>query len=82
MTTFYTEQTVPGLSYVRLCNQADHFSSTYGDKGWGCGYRNLQILLSSLAHIAEYQRVVFNGKVAYDLCKEFVLKVVFFVFFM
>ncbi|XP_071801449.1 zinc finger-containing ubiquitin peptidase 1-like isoform X2 [Asterias amurensis] len=62
MTTFYTEQTLPGLSYVRLCNQADHFSSTYGDKGWGCGYRNLQILLSSLAHIAEYQRVVFNGQ--------------------
>lgn len=31
------------------CSSVDHHSSSFGDKGWGCGYRNLQMLLSSLA---------------------------------
>ncbi|XP_040572651.1 zinc finger-containing ubiquitin peptidase 1 isoform X2 [Lepeophtheirus salmonis] len=30
----------------------DHYGSSYGDKGWGCGYRNLQMLISSI----QYQR--------------------------
>ena len=24
---------------VWLCSSVDHYASTYGDKGWGCGYR-------------------------------------------
>lgn len=31
-----------------LCTSIDHFASSYGDKGWGCGYRNIQMLISSL----------------------------------
>ncbi len=31
-----------------FCTDCDHFSSAPGDYGWGCGYRNLQMLLSSL----------------------------------
>lgn len=33
-------------SYV--CSGIDHYASSYGDKGWGCGFRNIQMLLSSL----------------------------------
>lgn len=31
-----------------LCTCVDHFASSYGDRGWGCGYRNTQMLISSL----------------------------------
>ncbi|XP_038077960.1 zinc finger-containing ubiquitin peptidase 1-like [Patiria miniata] len=62
MVTYYTDQTTPGLSYVRLCSDTDHYSSTYGDKGWGCGYRNLHMLLSSLVRIDEYRQVLFSGQ--------------------
>ncbi|XP_069462741.1 zinc finger-containing ubiquitin peptidase 1 isoform X2 [Ambystoma mexicanum] len=33
---------------VWLCSPLDHFFTSLGDKGWGCGYRNFQMLLSSL----------------------------------
>ncbi|MEE6476097.1 hypothetical protein FKM82_010973 [Ascaphus truei] len=36
------------VSRVWLCSQLDHFSASLGDKGWGCGFRNFQMLLSSL----------------------------------
>ncbi|XP_022107620.1 zinc finger with UFM1-specific peptidase domain protein-like [Acanthaster planci] len=62
MVTYYTEKTIPGLSYAKLCCDADHYSSSYGDKGWGCGYRNLQMLLSSLVHIDDYRQVLFSGR--------------------
>lgn len=31
-----------------LCTCVDHYASSYGDRGWGCGYRNTQMLISSL----------------------------------
>ncbi|KAJ8983641.1 hypothetical protein NQ317_019560 [Molorchus minor] len=31
-----------------LCTCVDHYASSYGDRGWGCGYRNTQMLFSSL----------------------------------
>lgn len=31
-----------------LCTCVDHYASSYGDRGWGCGYRNAQMLISSL----------------------------------
>ncbi|XP_032373439.1 zinc finger-containing ubiquitin peptidase 1 [Etheostoma spectabile] len=34
--------------HVWLSADTDHYCSSAGDKGWGCGYRNLQMLLSSL----------------------------------
>ena len=36
----------------------DHYASCYGDKGWGCGYRNLQMLLSCLFGQQEYREVL------------------------
>ena len=32
---------------AHLCTHVDHYASTYGDKGWGCGYRYEIFLLSS-----------------------------------
>lgn len=34
-------------SYV--CSNIDHFASSYGDRGWGCGYRNAQMMISNLS---------------------------------
>uniref|UniRef100_A0A8C6ZA31 Zinc finger-containing ubiquitin peptidase 1 n=1 Tax=Nothoprocta perdicaria TaxID=30464 RepID=A0A8C6ZA31_NOTPE len=39
---------------VWLSASVDHFHSSLGDKGWGCGYRNFQMLLSSLLQNSSY----------------------------
>ena len=32
-----------GVSRTYLCSgRVDHHASSFGDRGWGCGYRNLQ----------------------------------------
>uniref|UniRef100_A0A7N8YCW0 C2H2-type domain-containing protein n=1 Tax=Mastacembelus armatus TaxID=205130 RepID=A0A7N8YCW0_9TELE len=36
------------------CADTDHYCSSEGDKGWGCGYRNLQMLIFSLYRIDLY----------------------------
>lgn len=41
----------PGVIRTLLCSSIDHYASSYGDKGWGCGYRNLQMMLSSLLQV-------------------------------
>ncbi|GAB6032478.1 hypothetical protein CHUAL_011109 [Chamberlinius hualienensis] len=50
------------VSNVWLCTTVDHYASTYGDKGWGCGYRNIQMMLSSLMHHTGYNEKLFMGK--------------------
>ncbi|KAM9006028.1 zinc finger-containing ubiquitin peptidase 1 [Sarcophilus harrisii] len=40
---------------VWLSTGVDHFYSSLGDKGWGCGYRNFQMLLSSLLQNDSYK---------------------------
>ncbi|CAG2222342.1 ZUFSP [Mytilus edulis] len=45
-----------------LCTDIMHYAASYGDKGWGCGYRNFQMLLSSLATNPTYCKILFNGK--------------------
>ncbi|XP_054879169.1 zinc finger-containing ubiquitin peptidase 1 isoform X2 [Poeciliopsis prolifica] len=44
--------------HVWLAVDTDHYSSSAGDKGWGCGYRNFQMLLSSLYRIDTYSSVL------------------------
>ncbi|XP_076838247.1 zinc finger-containing ubiquitin peptidase 1 [Brachyhypopomus gauderio] len=39
---------------VWLCADTDHYSTSDGDRGWGCGYRNFQMLLSSLQRMEQY----------------------------
>ena len=44
-----------------LATSTDHYASSYGDKGWGCGYRNLQMMLSNLLVRPEYREVLSTG---------------------
>ncbi|KAJ2945429.1 hypothetical protein O0L34_g241 [Tuta absoluta] len=41
-----------------LCSAVDHYASTYGDRGWGCGYRNMQMVLSSLMRHPQYSSLL------------------------
>jgi len=47
-----------GVANIYLASRTDHFASTFGDKGWGCGYRNLQMLLSCLLNTTLYREAV------------------------
>ncbi|GAA6217454.1 zinc finger with UFM1-specific peptidase domain protein isoform X2 [Lates japonicus] len=40
--------------HVWLSADTDHYCSSVGDKGWGCGYRNFQMLISCLHRIDTY----------------------------
>ncbi|XP_029694409.1 zinc finger-containing ubiquitin peptidase 1 isoform X2 [Takifugu rubripes] len=44
--------------HVWLSADTDHFCSSVGDKGWGCGYRNFQMLLSSLHRLETYAAIL------------------------
>ena len=44
-----------------LCTLCDHYSSGFIDRGYGCGYRNVQMLLSSLRHDPELADKLFNN---------------------
>lgn len=46
-----------GVVKSLVCSAVDHYASNYGDKGWGCGYRNMQMLLSSLLQVRD---LIFN----------------------
>lgn len=59
---YYKSCTNSPVCRVWLCSPCDHFAASYGDKGWGCGYRNLQMLLSCLAQNPTYEQVLFNGR--------------------
>ncbi|XP_075780149.1 zinc finger-containing ubiquitin peptidase 1 isoform X1 [Pelodiscus sinensis] len=44
----YYQNEIKDIKHVWLSTGVDHFHSSLGDRGWGCGYRNFQMLLSSL----------------------------------
>lgn len=44
-----------------MCSTVDHYGSTYGDKGWGCGYRNMQMLISSLLQHTGYNDLLYRA---------------------
>ena len=39
----------------KVTSRTDHYATTFGDKGWGCGFRNVQMLLSCLLHSTLYR---------------------------
>ena len=45
-----------GVARTYLCSggRVDHYASSFGDRGWGCGYRNLQGHLPMLALIYNF----------------------------
>ncbi|TRY55131.1 hypothetical protein DNTS_033240 [Danionella cerebrum] len=50
----YYQREVSSCAHVWLCAETDHYFSSEGDRGWGCGYRNFQMLLSSLQRLEKY----------------------------
>jgi hypothetical protein len=44
-----------------LCTKCSHYSSGYVDRDYGCGYRNTQMLLSSIREDDELKHVLFNN---------------------
>ncbi|XP_029927370.1 zinc finger-containing ubiquitin peptidase 1 isoform X2 [Myripristis murdjan] len=52
----YYQREARDCVHVWLCAETDHYCSSEGDKGWGCGYRNFQMLLSSLHRIEAFAR--------------------------
>ncbi|XP_077977028.1 zinc finger-containing ubiquitin peptidase 1-like [Glandiceps talaboti] len=63
LTAYYSASRRPyGVHYAKLCVPTDHFAASYGDKGWGCGYRNVQMLLSAMLQDPQYSDKVFNKR--------------------
>lgn len=60
-----TSESSDQVRYLWICTDLDYFAPTNTTRGWGCGYRNIQMLLSSLVHVPEYSRRLFNGN--YDI---------------
>ncbi|XP_059424097.1 zinc finger-containing ubiquitin peptidase 1-like isoform X3 [Carassius carassius] len=53
----YCQRNASDCAHVWLCSETDYYSSSEGDKGWGCGYRNFQMLLSSLHRMEQYKHL-------------------------
>lgn len=45
-----------GTREVRVCSAVSFFATGDQDQGFGCGFRNTQMLLSSLANHPDYRR--------------------------
>ncbi|XP_022917163.1 zinc finger-containing ubiquitin peptidase 1-like [Onthophagus taurus] len=48
------------VSRTYICTCVDHYASSYGDRGWGCGYRNTQMLISSLLKHTGYNERLYT----------------------
>ncbi|XP_055600752.1 zinc finger-containing ubiquitin peptidase 1-like [Uranotaenia lowii] len=51
----------PNVLKTYVCSNVDHYASSYGDKGWGCGYRNLQMMLSSLLQNTTFNEALYSA---------------------
>lgn len=45
---------------VILATSVTHYASGFGDLGWGCGYRNIQMMSSVLAEYPHYKKNLFG----------------------
>ena len=60
----YQHFTPPWRFYLSI--DTPHFSYSLGDRGWGCGYRNIQMLVGSLLKSEKYREPmsrIFKGEV-------------------
>jgi hypothetical protein len=53
-----------GTRDVRVCSAVSFFATGDQDQGFGCGFRNAQMLLSSLTSRADYRRAVWGDQQA------------------
>ena len=51
-------QSSHGVAETLPASRTDHYASAFSDKGWGCRFRNLQMILSTLLHSTLYREVV------------------------
>lgn len=58
-------QASPDVVEVYLATAVDHFSASRGDSGWGCGYRNCQMLMSALKNDPHCCSSLFGDSVSY-----------------
>jgi L-lysine 2,3-aminomutase len=49
------------ITHRIMCTRASHYASGFIDSGYGCGYRNAQMLLSSIREDPALRDVLFNG---------------------
>ncbi len=59
-------------SKLHLCSDCDHFGTTIMDSGYGCGYRNTQMLLSALRRDPSLRDSLFNNSELNNFCYLFV----------
>ena len=55
-----------------MCTKCDHWSVSYIDAGYGCGYRNTQMLLSSIREDPLLRDTIFNN----SMCISFFLLII------
>ncbi|XP_007440122.1 zinc finger with UFM1-specific peptidase domain protein [Python bivittatus] len=51
----YYQNECKDIKHTWLSTGVDHFHCSLGDRGWGCGYRNFQMLFSSLLRNSSYK---------------------------
>uniref|UniRef100_S4RPU1 Zinc finger containing ubiquitin peptidase 1 n=1 Tax=Petromyzon marinus TaxID=7757 RepID=S4RPU1_PETMA len=56
-----TGAAVRDVACVWLAADTSHYRGDGGDRGWGCGYRNLQMLMSSLARLDRFSFLGLQG---------------------
>uniref|UniRef100_A0A8C4Z5A7 Zinc finger containing ubiquitin peptidase 1 n=1 Tax=Gadus morhua TaxID=8049 RepID=A0A8C4Z5A7_GADMO len=59
----YYQRDPRGCAHIWLSAETDHYNSSEGDNGWGCGYRNLQMLLSALQRIPVFADRLTEGEI-------------------
>lgn len=55
---YYTRTKPAGVTSVSLSAPTNHICSTPSDFGWGCGYRNIQMVMSSLLSLEPYTSIL------------------------
>ena len=59
---YYTRTKPAGVTSVSLSAPTNHICSTPSDFGWGCGYRNIQMVLISLLSLEPYSSILKKGQ--------------------
>uniref|UniRef100_A0A8D8QUU4 Zinc finger-containing ubiquitin peptidase 1 n=2 Tax=Cacopsylla melanoneura TaxID=428564 RepID=A0A8D8QUU4_9HEMI len=55
-----TSMQCSNVNQTLTCTTVDHYAATYGDKGWGCGFRNIQMMLSALLRHTGYNNQLYR----------------------
>lgn len=56
------------LLHARLTGDVDHFQSEQKDTGWGCGWRNIQMVCSHLLRHDEVRALVADCYLVNQVC--------------